>query len=58
LINSLQPLEPRLVAARYGLWRTFVRELRARQDISGESELAGAGRDEQGQQRSARMTSQ
>jgi hypothetical protein len=57
LVNPLQPFEPARVATRYGLRRTFVRELRARQDV-GTSEPTGGGHGEQGQQRGARMTAQ
>ena len=39
-VNPLQPLESTPVAARYGLRRTFVRELRAGEGIGGKSEPA------------------
>src|SRR5215469_2058058 len=51
VVNPLQPLEPAPVAARYGWWRTFLRELRARQNLGGKSELTRGARGKQGQQR-------
>jgi hypothetical protein len=45
MVNPLQPLEPTLVLARNGLWRTFMRELRARHDVGGKSEPARDCRD-------------
>jgi hypothetical protein len=48
LVNPLQPLEPTPVAARDGLRRTFVRELRAGEDVGGKSDLARCGRGEKG----------
>jgi hypothetical protein len=56
LVNPLQPLEATSVAARYGFRRTFLRELRARQNVAGKSELARGGRGEQGQQRGDHRT--